>query len=157
MNLMTKSVSIDQLHGFLLTKLEGVSPQRTWGETAYFYNPGNLLKRGTYFATIKEKDGENDKSSNLDREGVWRLNIGVPKPVFEQLFGHPPARPAKGGIVEGPWDFTEFDVLMPHPVYGWMSWLAINSPSPQSFEQCKPLLLEAHGKAKSLFEKRIKS
>ncbi len=154
---MTEPITIDQLHEFLLAELDGVSPQSSWGETAYFYNPGNLLKRGTYFATIKEKDGDNDKGSNLDRDGVWRLNFGVPKPVFQKLFGPPPARPAKGGVIEGPWDFELLDQLTPHPVYGWMSWMAINTPSPASFERCKPLLIEAHGKAKLLFEKRIKA
>lgn len=153
---MTNQTSIDQLHEFLTSQLDGVSPQNSWGETAYFYNPGNLLKRGTYFATIKEKDGENDRASNLDRDGIWRLNFGVPKTEFHKLFGQPPARPAKGGVIEGPWDFTQLDQLTPHPVYGWMSWLAINVPSLQSFELCKPLLVEAHGKAKSIFEKRTK-
>jgi hypothetical protein len=29
--------------------------------------------------TIKEKDGENDKSSNLNRDGVFRVNFRFPK------------------------------------------------------------------------------
>ena len=65
-------------------------PLSAWGEVSYFYNPGHRLKRGTYFTTIKQKDGKNDKGSQIDREGVWRLNIGVSKPVFKRLFGPPP-------------------------------------------------------------------
>ncbi|MCI8408234.1 MAG: hypothetical protein HFJ09_03045 [Lachnospiraceae bacterium] len=51
-----------------------------------FYNPNNTLKRGIYILTIKEKDGENDKSSNLDRENIYRINVGVYKKTFINLF-----------------------------------------------------------------------
>ncbi len=147
-------VPISTVERFLSEELEGVVPLSAWGEVSYFYNPGHRLKRGTYFATIKQKDGENDKGSQIDREGVWRLNIGVSKPVFKRLFGPPPARPGKGAIVEGPWDFTELDQIMPHPVYGWMSWLAVLSPSDATWEQCIPLVRDAHERARDRFEKR---
>ncbi|WP_394708617.1 DUF6194 family protein [uncultured Cohaesibacter sp.] len=64
-------------------------PLSAWGEVSYFYNPGHQLKRGTYFTTVKQKDGKNYKGSQIDREGVWRLNIGVSKPVFKRLFTEP--------------------------------------------------------------------
>ena len=71
--------------------------------------------------TIKEKDGDNDKSSNLDRHGVYRLNIGVSRNRFLKHFAEIPARPSKGGVIDMDYDFTQMGVLMPHPVYGWMS------------------------------------
>ena len=36
-----------------------------------------ILKRGIYFCTIKEKDGDNDKASNLHRYAVFRVNFGI--------------------------------------------------------------------------------
>jgi hypothetical protein len=103
---------------------------------------------------LKEKDGENDRASALDRPGIWRMNFGLPRKAFLQLFGHVPARPGKGGVIEGPWDFTACDQLTPHPVYGWMSWVAILNPTAENFETLKPLIAQAHGKAAATFNKR---
>jgi hypothetical protein len=148
------AILIDLAHAHLSQHLPGVVPIEAWGETSYFYNPGAALKRGTYFATIKQKDGANDKASHLDRAGVWRLNIGVKKATFIALFGTPPARPEKGGIIEGPWDFTVLDQLMPHPVYGWMGWVAVLCPSQSIWQTCIPLIADAHARAAANFAKR---
>ena len=141
----------------LQARFSGTVVTPAWGETTVFYNPGNKLKRGAYFATVKEKDGANDRASALDRDGVFRLNIGVERPFFERRFGKPPARPSKGGHVQGNWDFTVLDALTPHPIYGWMSWVSILNPSKESFTACLPLLESAHNKAQATFEKRLRS
>lgn len=62
--------------------LQDVCIVKSWGETGVFYNPQNKFKRGVYVLTIKEKDGDNDKASNLDRPDIYRLNIGVSKNTF---------------------------------------------------------------------------
>ncbi|MFY0679899.1 MAG: hypothetical protein JXR13_04925 [Thalassovita sp.] len=140
----------------LLQRFEGVTVVEAWGETSLFYNPGNQLPRGVYFATIKEKNGDNDRASDLDRAGVFRLNIGTTRPLFLEHFGPPPPRPGKGGVVEGPWDFTALDRLTPHPVYGWMSWVAVLNPTKERFDEIQPLIDAAYGKATASFAKRIK-
>ena len=61
----------------LLERFENTRVVAAWGERSIFYNPGGKLPRGIYFATIKEKDGENDKASHLDRAGMFRLNVGT--------------------------------------------------------------------------------
>lgn len=136
-------------------RFDGTRIVAAWGEQSLFYNPGGRLPRGVYFATVKSKDGANDKASNLDRAGIFRLNIGTSKDLFIAEFGPPPKRPGKGGIVEGPWDFTAPDVLTPHPVYGWMSWVSILNPSEQSLATLNPMLIAAYAKAKAAFDKRI--
>lgn len=152
----TPSVPISTVERFVTDELEGIVPLSAWGEVSYFYNPGHRLKRGAYFATIKQRDGENDKGSHIDRDGVWRLNIGVSKLAFKTLFGAPPPRPGKGAIIEGPWDFTELDQIMPHPVYGWMNWLAVLAPTEETWQQCIPLLRDAHERAMATFDKRTR-
>ena len=134
---------------------DGVVPKASWGETSLFYNPGNALPNGVYFCTIKEKNGDNDKSSHLDRDGVFRLSIGIGKSAYFSLLGKPPARPSKGGIVDTGHDFTACDELMPHPIYGWMSWVQILNPSESSFEEIMPLIAAAHQEAVAKFAKRI--
>ncbi|MEL7088328.1 MAG: DUF6194 family protein [Planctomycetota bacterium] len=136
--------------------LDGVNTLTVWGERALFYNPGQRLKRGTYFATVKEKDGANDRASGLDRPEVWRLNIGISKAKFGDLFGPTPSRPAKGGVVAGDWDFTALDMLTPHPVYGWMGWVAVCCPQPMTWKRCQRLLEDAHRRAAETYRKRAK-
>ena len=146
-------MTADEIINYCLKNLEGVVLVNSWGERGIFYNPQNRLKRGVYILTVKEKDGENDSSSNLDRAGIYRVNLGVRKQTFLSLFGHIPARPQKGGVVDMDCDFTSTEKIMPHPVYGWMSWLCCLNPSDQTFERLKPLIAEAHAYAKEKFEK----
>ena len=113
----------------LTLELDDVVPKSSWGETSLFYNPGKILPNGIYFCTIKEKNGDNDKSSGLDRDSVFRVSIGVGKSNYQKHFGVKPKRPEKGGIVNTIHDFTKLDELMPHPIYAWMSWVQILSPS----------------------------
>ena len=66
----------DKILNYCLNTLEGTVLVSSWGERGIFYNPGGKLKRGVYVLTVKEKDGENDKSSRLSREGVYRVSLG---------------------------------------------------------------------------------
>ena len=144
----------DDILKYCIENFDGTVEAGSWGERGIFYNPGAVLKRGVYVLTVKEKDGENDRASMLDREGVWRLNIGVRKPTFRALFGELPKRPGKGGIVDMPYDFSAMDIIMPHPVYAWMGWICVLNPSEATFEQLRPLMLESYEYAKDKFNKR---
>lgn len=133
----------------------GVVPKSSWGETSLFYNPGKALPNGVYFCTIKEKNGENDKSSELDRAGIFRVSIGINKSSYEKLFGLKPPRPAKGGIINTGHDFTALNTLMPHPIYGWMNWVQILNPTETAFKEILPLIEEAYASAVVKFNKKI--
>ena len=149
-----RDVPRDEVETFLAA-MPGVVPTRAWGETSFFYNPGRVLPRGAYFATVKDKDGEHDRASFLDRAGVWRLNIGLPQATFRERFGATPRRPPKGGVIDGPWDFTTTDMPSPHPVYGWMSWVCVLNPSRETWERvCRPWLEAAHTRAAATFRRR---
>src|SRR5271155_4513358 len=68
---------------------EDGSPEIAWGDTFFFYSPGREIAadRKFPFATIVTKDyGEFDCASNLNRPGVFRLNVGVSKQTFASLF-----------------------------------------------------------------------
>jgi len=144
----------DDIVSFLLGKYTGTTAVDAWGERSIFYNPGLVLPRGVYFATVKEKDGNHDKASSLDREGVYRLNIGTPKNVFIAQFGAIPKRPAKGCCIQGDWYFTALDQLTPHPVSGWMGWVSINNPSKAVFAGLEPLFDAAYEKSVVSFQRR---
>lgn len=106
------------------------------GDTFFIYDPDRNLpdRQQLPFATIVTKDyGDFDNASNLNREGVFRLNVGIGRETFRSLFGD-----------GGTYDFTALDRLMPHPVYARQSWVSVINPSAETFEQVKPLLREAY-------------
>jgi hypothetical protein len=117
------------------------------GDTFFIYDPERNLQGAQRFpfATIVTKDyGAFDNASNLDRPGVFRLNVGVRKETFTSLFG----------AAESSHDFTALDRLMPHPVYGAQSWVCVLNPSAETFEKLKPLLAEAYEVAVARLRRR---
>ncbi len=142
----------DEISNWVLSNFKDVHPKASWGETSFFVNPEEKLPSGAYFATLKESNGDNDKASDLDRDGVFRLNFGPGKKPFEDTFGPTPERPSKGSIIIGPWDFNELDKLMPHPIYGWMG---ILNPSAKTFKEIEPYMNLAYQKANKTALKRL--
>ena len=146
----------DKILNYCLENLEGTVLVESWGEKGIFYNPDHVLKRGVYILTVKEKDGDNDKGSGLSRENVYRVNLGIRKSTFAELFGAIPKRPPAGGVVDMDYDFTILDKILPHPVYAWMAWICALSPSEKTFEELKPYIQESYEYAREKFKKRRK-
>lgn len=147
-------LNADHILKYCLDTFDGTALVESWGERGIFYNPNHVLKRGVYVLTIKEKDGENDKGSNLNREGFYRVNIGLRKPTFKEMFDTIPLRPKAGCIVDMDCDFTAIDTVLPHPVYAWMGWISILNPSDGTFDKLKPLIQEAYDFSIEKFKKR---
>ena len=123
------------------------APEIAWGDTFFSYDPDrNLEPQHRFpFATIVTKDyGDFDRASNLDRPGVFRLNIGVSKDTYRSLFGPQPSPPGAAGVVDTGHDFTALDQILPHPVYAPQSWVCVLNPSDATFEAMRPLLVEAY-------------
>ena len=132
-------------------------PEIAWGDTFFIYDPHRNLEphRRFPFATIVTKDyGDFDRASNLNRAGVFRLNIGVSKETYRSLFGRQPAPPAAAGLVDTGHDFTVLDQLLPHPVYAPQSWVCVLNPSDATFQKIRPLLTEAYDLAVSRYTRR---
>jgi uncharacterized protein DUF6194 len=104
------------------------------GGSFFFTDPAKKFP----FATLVTSD-EYDQASDLNRPGVWRLNVGVSKQTFGSLFG-----PDRAEAGEGGYDFTALDRIMPHPVYGKMHWVCVLNPSAETFGTVKGLLAEAY-------------
>lgn len=112
------------------------------GDTFFIYDPERNLtgKQQFPFATIVTKDyGDFDCASDLNRPGVFRLNIGVTPETYRGLFGEQPSSPEL--------DFAALDQLLPHPVYGAQSWVCVLNPSAETFRAVQPLLTEAYDRA----------
>ena len=143
-----------QLENWILDNYKGVIVKDAYRERSFFYNPDGSLPKGIYFATIKESDGPNDKASNLNRDGIYRLSIGVGKMQYQHLFGEIPKRPAKGNIVELDFDFTITGIVLPHPIYAWLGWVSINNPDNKNLELVKHLLDISYRNALAKFSKK---
>src|SRR5690349_11671281 len=86
---------------------EGGAPEPAWGDSFFFIRE----ERDMPFATIVVSDYPGfDEASELDRDGVFRLNVSLGREGFIERLGHPPGAPVDV-------DYTALDTLMPHPVY----------------------------------------
>lgn len=129
---------------YIIDTFPDVETTENFGYTFFFYRDDHMLP----FVTIIGADNEYDRISNLDRPGVFRVNIGVSKQTFQRLFGEGTPR------LED-YDFTALDTLMPHPEYAAQSFLCVLSPSDATFEQqLRPLLAEAYERAVARYNRR---
>jgi hypothetical protein len=119
------------------------APEVAWGDSFFFYDPDGdtPANRRMPFATIVTQDYAGfDTASNLNRPGVFRLNIGVGRTAFEELIGHPPGAEWAGR-------YDETDALIPHPVYAAQGWVAILNPGESTAARARALLTGAHARA----------
>jgi len=103
------------------------------------FEPEHLLP----FATIVTNNHYDD-GSDLDRPGVYRLNIGVSRETFEALF------PADAPAVT---DRTVLDAFFPHPDYASMFWLSLINPT-KTWPRAEQLLMEAHAIARRRVDRK---
>ncbi|HMD80201.1 MAG TPA: DUF6194 family protein, partial [Anaerolineales bacterium] len=123
----------------------GVETTTNFGYTFFFYRSDHILP----FATLISSDQDYDRFSNLDRPGVFRLNIGVSRETFQSLFGT-----AKVDVSS--YDFTALDVIMPHSEYAQQSFICVLAPSEATFERVRALLAEAYDIAVRRYTRRSK-
>ena len=87
------------------------------------------------FATVVWTDEHDEGApSNLAREGVYRVNVGVDRETFQRLVGE----------MTDP-DYAAFDRFVPHPVYAKQRWISILNPSRETVrETLMPLIQQGH-------------
>ncbi|MDA0171006.1 DUF6194 family protein [Solirubrobacter taibaiensis] len=126
---MTEAELIELLAGLPDTDVLTVdetsgAPEIAWGDTFATYTGAKQP-----FATIVVKDyGDFDDVSQLDREGVFRLNVNV----------------GRDRLPKGDFDYTAFDVVMPHPVYAAQGFACVVNPGDRT---ARELIELAHARA----------
>lgn len=129
------------------------APEAAWGDSFFFYDPDDdAASRRMPFATIVTQDYDGwDTASDLNRPGVFRLNIAVGRTAFEKLTGYPPGehetRPVR-------LDYTALDRLIPHPAYAAQAWVSILNPGEATAGQARALLTDAHARAVRRHDRR---
>lgn len=111
--------------------LENVQREENWGTIFFFVGDDHRIP----FVSITDADNEYDSVSNLNREGVFRVNIGLSKETFKLLVGESEADNV---------DYSVLNIFMAHPHYAKQRFVCILNPSGENAERTKQLILEAH-------------
>ncbi|MEU5783816.1 DUF6194 family protein [Micromonospora lupini] len=125
----------------VVASAENGSPEGAWGDRFFFVGPD----RRQPFATIVEHDVPGfDETAQLDRPGVFRLNLDLGRAEFERMFGFPPKAFEEH---RDAFDFARLDTVTPHPGYALHGFASIVMPGPQMLPEVDRLLAVAHGRA----------
>lgn len=117
-----------------IASLDNVEREQNFGYEFFFVGDDHMLP----FTTIANTDNEFDSDSHLNREGVFRVNIGVSRETFDALVGH---------IETEGLDFSVLDTFLPHPDYAKQNFICILNPSGDNAEKTRDLIREAHANA----------
>ena len=150
----------DEIRQYITTTFAGVDAVEANGDSFFFYNPDPTVPPDHMFPWLTLVTSNfNDSFSDLDRPGVFRLNIGLSKQTFRARFGTPTLPSGPDGAPTGDasardTDFTALDQVLPHPVYGRQYWACVLNPSDATFAtEVQPLLAEAYEQAVSKYQR----
>ncbi len=129
-----------EVEAFVST-LDNVQRDDSYGYAMYFVGDEHLVP----FVSIASSDNEYDKVSNLNREGVFRINIGVGRETFDSLVGNSSSENI---------DYSALDVFMPHPEYAKQHFVCILNPSGANEDRTKKLIIEAHDLAANRLQRK---
>lgn len=124
-----------------VTSLENVETDENMGYLFYYVGDDHHVP----FVSIAENGNEYETMSKLDREGVFRVNIGVSRDTFVSLFPNPDIENT---------DFSVLNTFLPHPHYSKQYFICILNPSEKNGELLKKYILEAYDIAKKRLEVR---
>ncbi len=85
-----------------------------------------------------------DEASELDRAGVFRLNVAAGRETFTELIGYPPAEHIGRA---GDTDYAVLDMVIPHPAYGQQGWVSILNPGSRTSELARELMAASRERA----------
>jgi hypothetical protein len=124
--------------------LENVQQTENFGYLFFFVGDDHRLP----FVTIANSDQDFDNVSNLNRAGVFRVNIGISKETFKNLIVESGSEPV---------DYSVLNVFLPHPDYAPQNFICILNPSGENVETTKKLIVEAHSIAAARLQRKAKN
>jgi len=124
-----------------VANMDNVQREENFGYAFFFVGDDHLVP----FVSIADSDNEYDSVSNLNREGVFRINIGVSRATFHSLLGDTRAENI---------DYAALNVFLPHPEYAKQNFVCILNPLGQNVETTKKLMVEAHDLAAARLQRK---
>jgi hypothetical protein len=123
-----------------VSNLEKVQQTVNFGYTCFFIGDDQMLA----FVTNAHSANDYETVSNLNREGVFRINIGVSRKTFNDLVGEATYEPV---------DYSVLNTILPHPDYAKQNFICILNPAGENVEKTKQLIVEAHDLALARFQR----
>ena len=123
---------------------ENVQRVENFGYSFFFVGDDHRLP----FVTIAHADNDFDNVSHLNRDGVFRVNLGISKETFKSLLNTESS--------SAPVDYSVLDVFLPHPHYSRQHFVCILNPSNENVETTKRLIVEAHSIAAARLQQKAK-
>lgn len=117
-----------------VASLANVQREDNFGYAFFFVGEDHRIP----FVSISDSDNDYDRVSNLDRDGVFRINIGVSRETFDVLFPGPAAPDL---------DYSVLDTFLPHPEYARQHFICILNPLQENIEATRRCIVEAHALA----------
>jgi len=152
-----------EISQYITETLEGVDVVTDAGNRFFFYNPESTVPPDHRFPFVTLVTNDlYDRFSDLSRQSIFRLNIGIGKHTFRTLFGEQThlsegSTETISGEHAGTHDFAALDRVMPHPVYGHMHWVCVLNPGEEIFETTvRHLLSEAYGLAGERYQRQAR-
>jgi len=127
-------VDINELIAHITDTYAGVRVMEHAGDSFFLYDPDGDLppQRQQPFATIVTGD-HYEQDSELDRDGAYRVNIGLTKAGYAELIDQ--------STVD---DHTSRDTLLPHPTYAGQHWVCVADPGPNTADTVRKLIADAY-------------
>lgn len=133
-------MSLQKIEQYIVEHLPNAQKAEHFDYTFFFYGSDHILP----FVSIAKSDNEYDSVSNLNRDGIFRINIGVSRDTFNKLLFDS----------KKDWNFTELNCFMPHPHYAAQHFICILNPERDRLLETLNFIEEAHAIAKIRFEKK---
>ena len=126
-------------------ELPGVVTSTGAGDWYVFYDPDGLTVPEQRFPFCTLMTGDRyDGASRLDRDATtYRVNVGVGRATYEELFGPAPRQPAGQEVIDTGHDYTAVDTVLPHPFYAPLHWVCVVNPGERTRARVAALLAEA--------------
>lgn len=117
------------ISAYIRDTFAGVETVSEEGRTTFFRGPA----RGSPLAILVNRDSQTDRVSNLDRDGVFRLDFAVGEDSYRELIDEDSTNIYSG-----------FNRIMPHPRPERAGWVCVVKPREETFcDTIAPLLAEA--------------
>jgi hypothetical protein len=125
----------------------GPFPEVAWGDHFFYWAPDGEVPRNVQpYATIVTKDYPDDSTSRLDPPDRYRVNVHVGKQRFAELTSS-----------NAHLDPSEADVILPHPLYAPLGWIAVVNPGERTLPVVLELLQGAHDDERRRAERRAEA
>lgn len=145
----------DELKRYICMAFDGVEVSTGSGDYFFYYDPDLTWEKHRFpFATIVTGD-HYDTVSQLDRDGAYRVNIGLSRDAYTGLFGPPPTEHDERGVLVTGFDYAARDTLLPHPIYASQYWVCVVDPGERTCDQVRKLLAEAYRFAARKYSNRV--